>query len=301
MSITGSFCIPQNTAGLGGVGGGGGYLGQASQSAQGFGAHSYGIPVIRTTTGIKAQFKLQLTKDIQGAVPADMSQISRIQFCWNAGNSGLIKIPCQDLGDGQISLVLEPKHTNNRQGPYFAFILCYNYNQQLVKSFRCILEIQKGIIGATGNTPLTIAYVRMAAYDTCARQNVLLDDLQFSDAQIVYCMQRAIDDWNQMPPALHDTMTIGSFPYRSHLCTGTLGHLFTMASFRYIRNTMRHSNAGLTFDDQQKGSAYAQLGQAHKAQWDSWVSTKKSQLNMLQCMGTISDAYYQGDFQHWWY
>lgn len=89
-------------------------------------------------------------------------------------------------------------------------------------------------------------------------------------------MHRAIDDWNDVPPSLYDRMTINNFPYKSRLLLGVLAHLFTMAAYRYIRNQMRHSNAGLTFDDQDKGQIYMQIGQANKQQWDQWISNKKS-------------------------
>lgn len=304
-NIQNSFCIAQNTAGLGGVGGGGGFLGQASQSAQGFGSSSYGVPVLRITTGMKAQFQLRLTKDIQGTVPSDMLQVDRAVFiCLDCSNPNvkLFQVQCQIQTDGYIRLQLGPKQVNNRPGIHYAIIQCYDREQCVIKVFKCVLQIQAGFSGnSSSNKPITISQVRTAIYDTCAQQNVLLDDLQFSDIQIVYSIQRAIDDWNDMSPALFDSMTICNFPYRSKLCVGAIGHLFTMASFRYLRNAMRHSNAGLTYDDQDKGQLYMQIAQANKAQWTSWVQTKKTQLNMQQCMGTISDAYHQSDLDRWWY
>lgn len=304
-NIQNSFCISQNTAGLGGVAGGGGFLGQASQLAQGFGARSYGIPVIRITTGMKAQFQFRLTKDIQGTVPSDLCDVDRAVFicldCSNLQNK-LFQVQCQIQADGYIHLQLGPKQINNIPGIHYAIIQCYDRDQCVIKVFKCILEIQPGFTGnATNNRPITIGQVRMAVFDTCAQQNVLLDDLEFSDVQIVYSLQRAISDWNDMAPALHDNMTICNFPYKSKLCVGAIGHLLTMAAYRYLRNQMRHSNAGLTYDDQDKGQLYMQLGQANKQQWTSWVQTKKTQLNMQQCMGTISDAYHQSDLGRWWY
>lgn len=303
MNIAGSFCVSQNTAGLGGVGGGGGFLGQASQIAQGSGAVSYGIPVIRITTGMKAQFQFRLTKDIQGTVPSDLNDVDRAVFiCLDCNKQNkLFQVQCQIQPDAYIHLQLTPSQIGSHPGIHYALIQCYDRQQYLVKVFKCILQIQAGFGTSQTTRPLTIGQVRMFLYDTCAQQNVLLDDLQFSDVQIVYCMQKAIQDWNQMSPALHDSMTICNFPYKSKLCTGTIGHLFTMASYRYLRNAMRHSNAGLTYDDQDKGQIYTQLGQANKQQWTSWIQTKKTQLNMQQCMGTISDIYHQSDLDRWWY
>ena len=58
------ICIPEAIPGLGGVGGGQGTDGQASQNAAGHAATSYGEPVIHTTTGMSADFTIQLTQDL---------------------------------------------------------------------------------------------------------------------------------------------------------------------------------------------------------------------------------------------
>lgn len=44
---------------------------------------------------------------------------------------------------------------------------------------------------------------------------------------------------------------------------------------------MRHSNAGLTLDDNDKGQLYAQLADKALQEWKAFVQTKKSELNML--------------------
>ena len=94
-------------------------------------------------------------------------------------------------------------------------------------------------------------------------------------------MARAVQDWNEMPPALSRNLSVSNFPFTSNLCTGASGYLFRMASYRYIRNQMRHSNAGLTLDDNDKGQLYAQLADKALQEWKAFVQTKKSELNML--------------------
>ena len=58
------LCIAEAIAGEGGIGGGGGVEGQTSQLANGHGARSYGVPIIKTTTGMYSDFTVQLTKDL---------------------------------------------------------------------------------------------------------------------------------------------------------------------------------------------------------------------------------------------
>lgn len=89
-------------------------------------------------------------------------------------------------------------------------------------------------------------------------------------------MERAVQDWNEMPPELSRDFTVSDFPFKSNLCTGASGYLFRMAATRYIRNQMRHSNAGLSIDDNDKGQLYANLAQNALQEWRTWVQTKKT-------------------------
>ena len=89
-------------------------------------------------------------------------------------------------------------------------------------------------------------------------------------------MDRAVQDWNEMPPEISKEFSVSNFPFKSNLCTGASGYLFRMASYRYTRNQMRHSNAGLTYDDNDKGQMYMQLAQNALQEWKNWVQVKKS-------------------------
>ena len=301
------LCIPRAIPGLGGVGGGQGYQGQPSQAATGHAASSYGIPVIHTTTGLDADFYIQLTKDIEGTQPAELCSTPTINFvCKSSGGccrGSLFTVPCEYLGNGRIKLTLTAKDTIGRQGLHHAEFQCYDQQGNLKDVFKCCIQIQKSLVDdicCDNFHPLTIAQVRMEVYDTSGMQNQLLNDLQYSDIVIARCMERAVQDWNEMPPELSRDFTVSDFPFKSNLCTGASGYLFRMAATRYIRNQMRHSNAGLSIDDNDKGQLYANLAQNALQEWRTWVQTKKTQINMLQCMGSISDIFMQGA-QHWWH
>lgn len=298
------ICIPQAVPGLGGVGGGGGAQGQPSQNAQGHEASSYGIPVIRTTEGITADFTVQLTKDVQGTIPAELYSTANIKLVCLAQNKGCFtfEVDCEHLGNGRVAFTLGPEQTECNPGLHYAEFHCRDEEGNVKHVFKCCVEIQKSLVTPCRCKfrPLTIAQVRMQVYDTSGQQNQLLDDLQFSDIVIARCMDKAVQDWNQMPPALSRPFSVSTFPFRSNLCTGASGYLFRMASYRYMRNQMRHANAGLTVDDNDKGQMYIQLAQNALQEWKNFVQTKKTQLNMMECMGSISDIYLESS-QRWWH
>ena len=298
------ICIPQAVAGAGGIGGGGGAEGQPSLEATGHGAASYGVPIIRTTAGLTADFTVQLTKDRQGTIPMQLYSTNNIKLACLAQQRGcyVFTVDCQYLGNGRLQFSLGPQQTNCNQGLHYAQFQCRDQEGILRHIFKCCIQIQHSLASQCpcGFRPLTIAEVRMQIYDTSGEQNELLDDLQFSDIVIARCMDRAVQDWNQMPPQLSRNLSVSNFPFKSNLCTGAAGYLFRMASYRYMRNQMRHSNAGLTVDDNDKGELYLRMAQAALEEWKSFVQTKKSQLNMLQCMGSISDVFMESSQRRWW-
>ena len=84
-----------------------------------------------------------------------------------------------------------------------------------------------------------------------------------------------------MPPTLANHQTAATFPFRANLCKGAAGYVLRMAAHRYTRNQMRHSNAGLSMDDREKGQLY--LGTANQLlnEWNAFVAAKKTEINML--------------------
>lgn len=306
------ICLKENPPGKGGIAGGAGNLGQTSQIAEGHFATGYGYPVIDIATGMTASFTVQLTTDWQGQRPSDLSDIQTIYFvarpCMQA-QTNYIKVPCTKVLDedsqptGEVTFTLTPAEVNNRQGVHFAQVLCYTADDALTKDYRCYLQIRKGMTGAqqNGNFPVTIAEIRLAIMDTSAQANTLLDDLQFSDMMIAQCVQRAVAEFNETPPSLANDFTAASFPYRNALITGAVGYLMDMVMYRYTRNRMQHSNAGLAFDDSDKQQVYLSLAQRAKHEWKAFVMSKKTQLNMHECFSVMAQPWYEsGDLEIYW-
>lgn len=297
-----AICLIANREGQGGIAGGAGNIGQTSQHASGAYATGYGFPVIDITTGMTATLQVQLTTDIGGQVPADLSQITDIRFVARPSmrtQRNYIEVQCQQVHDvsgastGVIKFTLTPAQVNNHQGIHYAQVLCYK-DQMLVHDFRCYLQIRRGMTGAPlyGTHPVTIAEVRMALMDTSAQANRLLDDLQFSDVMIAQCIQRAVDQWNETPPTLRQMYTVATFPYRQALIQGAVGFLLSMVLHRYARNRMQHSNAGLSLDDSDKQHTYLQLSNLARQQWKAFVAAKKTQHNMRQCFTIMNQPWF---------
>ena len=308
------ICIAENSGGFGGVAGGGGANGQASQVASGAAARDYGYPVLEVVTGLTTDLTVQLTKDYNGTLPADLSDITKVDFCaWPSmvSHNKEIRVPCEYTADGQVTVHLTPKEVDFNNGVWYAEFHTYKdisgtndqgetVTQQIqVGNYRSYLCIRKGMTGSTeGPDGVTAMDVRLALMDTSAEANQLLDDLEFSDMMIYHAVERAINEWNEVPPMLEHRFDATNFPWKEHLIKGAVGFLMQEVAYRYTRNRMQYSAAGLQLDTNDKGPAYIALAQAARQEWKRFVDGSKTYLNMQECFGTF-DLPYFGNRCYW--
>lgn len=291
-----AICIQQNSGGKGGIAGSGGAEGQPSQTATGAAARSYGFPVIECVTGQTADFKVQLTADLSGEVPANLSNVDKVELVFrpsmNSDNDE-IKVPCEFTTDGEVSFKLTPKEVDRNNGVWYAEFLCYS-GDALVQDHRAYVCIRKGMRGsyASRNT-VTAMDVRMAIFDVSPEANTLLDDLEFSDAMIYAAVERCIDEFNELPPEVSVQYDATNFPWKEALTKGAAGVLLQQAAYRYIRNRMQYSAGGLSMDTMAKGPEYIQLAGTLKQEWTVFICNKKTQINMQDCMGVVASPWYE--------
>ena len=297
-----TICIAQNSGGLGGVGGGAGAEGQASQVATGAAGRGYGYPVLECTTGLTATYDIQLTKDYNGELPADLSKVTDVYFVarptMRSGADREIKVPCTFTEDGKVTLELTPKEVDYNQGVWYAEFLCYE-GDKLTQNYRSYLCIRKGTQGSrAGNHTVTPMDVRLALMDTSPEMNSLLDDLEYSDVMILNAVERAMDEWEETPPMLSRHFDATTFPYREHLIKGAVGYLLQSVMYRYMRNRMQYSASGLSFDSNDKGQTYLMLAREARAEWKNFIAAAKTSMNMNECFAVVSQPWF-GDGYYW--
>ena len=295
------ICIAENSGGKGGIGGGAGAENQPSMDATGGAARGYGYPVIEMVTGMTRTFTVQLTKDYAGEVASDLSNVSAVYFVarptMRSGNAREIKVPCTYTADGKVTFTLTPKEVDFNEGVWYSEFLCYE-GDKLTHDYRSYLCIRKGTQGSkAGPHTVTVMDVRLALMDTSAEMNTLLDDLEYSDMMILNAVERCIDEWEETPPVLARHFNATNFPFREHLIKGAVGYLLQSVMYRYMRNRMQYSASGLSFDKNDKGQVYLQLAQMARTEWKNFVAAKKTEMNMAECMGVVSQPYFD-DFAY---
>lgn len=153
----------------------------------------------------------------------------------------------------------------------------------------CYVEVAQSIRASTPGTnrPLSIFEIRMAIRDRSASDNTFLEDLEFSDTEILYALQRPVDYWNEALPPIDQTYTYSTFPYKHHWTNAAVGELFKMASIQLTRNNMDMSAGGINLSDKGKAREYMQIGNGLINEYKAWVMQTKYSLNMQSWFGSV--------------
>lgn len=138
--------------------------------------------------------------------------------------------------------------------------------------------------------PPTLQEVRMMLMDSSASENLLLDDVEFSDEQLMLCLTEPVRLWNETPPPIRKFNT-RNFPFRQNWMSGVLGRLHIMAANHYRRNLFKHSAAGVSVNDRDKEKEYLAEGTRLWDEYRAWLFNKKVEINMQGFSGYHSSQY----------
>lgn len=115
--------------------------------------------------------------------------------------------------------------------------------------------------------------------------NNLLDDYEYTPEEIRQCVTLAVDDWNDMAPAVHN-YTIESFPYRSILLKGTITWLLELAAHHSRRNNLTYKAGGGSIADKDEFKDYQPVAKEMRARFEKAMRLKKNEENYAQCWGS---------------
>lgn len=205
-----------------------------------------------------------------------------------------------DAATGQVRVTLTPENTA-APGVFFgnfAIVVCEPdaagenavifSNTIYVHIGRNLWNTSTSCSGLSG--PPSIAEVRMHLRDTDPTESFLLDNLAFTDDEIMQAMWLPVQYWNEIPPdvGLHTTQT---FPYRYHWLMAIAGYLFLTVAEQQRRNNLRYSAAGVNIDDQAKQPDYEQAAKRRLEEFRYFVQRKKAELNVNQGFSIFGSDY----------
>ena len=195
-----------------------------------------------------------------------------------------------DASNGVIAFDLNPSQVA-QPGVYQLSIGVADMNDRMVSVENPILLVEKSLFGTSDFGPPTIQEVRQAIMDAGAAENLLLDDVEFSDDQIAFAFARPIRRWNDTPPPLRPAKDTRDFPFPDPWLDAICGHLFTIAAHNYRRNKLAYSAGGVSVDDKNKEPEYFKAGQMLLEKYDQFVQYKKVEINTALFVGSVGSIY----------
>jgi len=139
--------------------------------------------------------------------------------------------------------------------------------------------------------PPSIQEIRLTIRDNAPSENVLLDDVEFSDVEIGYAMVRPIRQFNEVPPPLSIVWDTTTFPWKEHWIYGIQGNLYNMAEAWYRRNRLGASAGGIAVDDLNKEREYMRASELMLEKYTKWMTHKKVEINAARFVGSVGSSY----------
>jgi hypothetical protein len=151
---------------------------------------------------------------------------------------------------------------------------------------RGMLEVSSNGMKPHNNCPMSIAEMRLILRDELSEANFLLDDVEYTDKEIMAALRRVVDYWNAQPPDVA-AFTYATFPFRYHWAQGATALLLKQASIHKLRNFLDYQAAGVSINDNARWAQYQQLGSQMWQDFQAWVQIKKISINVSYGYGMI--------------
>lgn len=218
-----------------------------------------------------------------------------------SGGSGVdYPVTVADAAAGSVTAVL-PEEATCTPGVYFGqFVLveCTTDTEDLdrpvfsntvyVHIGRNLWNNRMGSHGPLG--PPSLPEIRMHLRDTDPAESYLLDNLAFSDEEIMQAIWLPVQYWNEIPPPV-SIHTTSNFPYRYHWLMAISGYLFLTAAEQMRRNNLQYSAAGVNINDQDKEPNYEKAAQRRLDEFKIFVARQKGTINLENCYGGVGSPY----------
>jgi hypothetical protein len=181
------------------------------------------------------------------------------------------------------------KQNLSKPGLFLGDIFIFDAQGDPVYVKKTFVEIEPNATDAYNRLPLTISELRLAIRDNCLENNYLLDDVQFTNREIHYCMRKPVDQWNEEPPSVR-TYSYADFPYRYQQTEAAIGHLLNLAAHNYRRNSLQYNAGGRTVSDKEKAPEYERAAEMRLQKYQDFMTRKKVEINISNSYGGFEGA-----------
>lgn len=159
------------------------------------------------------------------------------------------------------------------------------------------MVVSSGLFGLTNvddsrKGPPSLQEIRLVMRDSGPADNPLLQEVEFSDVEILYALVRPIRQFHELPPPLRTCVfTTKGFPWKEHWLKATVGHLYQSAAAFYRRNRLKHTSGGINLDDRNKENEYNNASERMLGEWLNFIQAKKVECNAAEAFGSVESTY----------
>lgn len=195
---------------------------------------------------------------------------------------------CDSPETGELLAGLTSAHTGVA-GIYRGEAAILDSDKDVALSQSFYLWVQPSLFGGISKA-LARDEVRLHLRDSQPDENLLLDEIDFDDAELCQAISRAIAYWNEaLPPG--KVYGTGNFPFKTNLLDGAIAGLCQTAAEHYRRNFVPVTAGGIGYQDLAKEQNYLIEGQRRWTQYTEWVRNKKMSINLGSATATVSSSY----------
>jgi hypothetical protein len=199
-----------------------------------------------------------------------------------------------DFEQAQVVFHLEPEHIDTA-GIYMAEIGLFR-GEMLMQHWPVYLSVEQSLFSKSQRRDragiISIPEVRLYLRDLDASYNDVLDELEFKDVEIMACIRKPVDIWNELlpfEPTLQFPYT--KFPFRANWIRATSGYLLEMASHWYRRNDIPVAAGGVTIQDRNKHMTYEPKSQQLIQEFQVWAKQTKAALSAQMAFGSVQSPW----------
>lgn len=266
--------------------------------APGFGSDASGWPIIMVVQKMRKDIYLELKDNVCGGPPSDISHVDHFKFLckeWMSAPEIYMTKDCVvvDPAKGLIKIKFKPKNLPYA-GIWPGAVQGFNSDGEIVAQYKCYLHVLVNMAeagkGVHPNQPIQPHEIRLEMRDTCPEANTLLEDVEFSDLEIMYAITKPIEEWNETPPDLSGSgasFTQNTFPWRHEWRKAVVGYLLQTAAIYQQRNAFTYSAGGVSIKDKDKATPYMGIADKYLSEWRQWLLLKKRELNIELCYGGV--------------
>jgi len=181
-------------------------------------------------------------------------------------------------------------------GPYYLELLFYldvagdpdEYPSHIVP---CYMHVEPSL-QSRDEVGVRISDVREALKDRAIQDNFLIDDIEFSNAQILWATFKVVETYNNALPPVGTIYSGSDFAFRSQAIDAVVAELLLIAARNYSRNSLQYSAGNVTIHDKERAKAYLALGGQMSAEFKAWATQIKIGINISAASGAVYNDYF---------